>query len=142
MSPPPNTSNHLEALKLVKDWSSGLVVVQSAAIGVVGSLLKQPPSDCLHLIITMVLLGTLIFSIWLGAVGVSGTVPYIAQNLSSLQAKANAQNKDLDIYAQKGGIASDPDLGMQCRLQSYSFIFSLFLFAVFILSLPPQVNSQ
>lgn len=133
---PPDTAHHLEALKLVKEWSQGLVLVQSAAIGVIGALLKQPPSG-VHLLLTILLLACLVFSIWVGAVWVSGTVPSIAQRLPALL----AQNPDLDIYRQKGGLTGagkkvlGQTLGDQCMLQSNSFIVSLVLFSLFILSL-------
>jgi hypothetical protein len=133
---PPDTAHHLEALKLVKEWSQGLVLVQSAAIGVIGALLKQPPSGW-HLLVTLLLLACLVFSIWVGAVGVSGTVPSIAQRLPTLLAR----DPHLDIYAQKGGLTGAANkvlgksLGDQCIQQSNSFILSLVLFSLFILSL-------
>jgi hypothetical protein len=133
---PPDTAHHLEALRLVKEWSQGLVVVQSAAIGVIGALLKQPPTG-LQLLVTILLLLSLVFSIWVGAVGVSGTVPFIAQRLPMLL----TQDPHLDIYAQKGGLtgagkkALGSSLGDQCVMQSRSFMLSLMLFSLFILLL-------
>ncbi len=44
----PNDSKllyQLEALKLVKEWRSGLIFVQSAAIAVVGELLQNKPPN-------------------------------------------------------------------------------------------------
>jgi hypothetical protein len=143
MNSSPSTVNHLEALKLIKDWSSGLVVVQSAAIGVIGSLLKQPPSG-LFLLLTACLLFSLIFSIWVGAVWVNGTIPYIVQQLPALLSR----DPDLDIYQQTGGETDRKGntrglkLGEQCSLQSRFFVFSLVLLAVFIILLPPQSSSS
>lgn len=140
MSSTHDTSNYLEALKLVKDFSNGLVVVQSAAIGVIGTLLKQPPSGW-HLIVTISLLLSIIYSIWVGAVWISGTIPYIVQNLPSKLVSKQSKNEVFDIYSERGGVGG-PALGTQCQLQSNLFILSLALFALFITYLPPQANIQ
>ncbi|WP_254956268.1 MULTISPECIES: transposase, partial [unclassified Cyanobium] len=76
-------TNHLEALKLVRDWSSGLILVESAAIGVVGTLLRQSPTGWYGLL-TALLLVSLVGSIWVGAVWVVGTIPSIAEKLPML----------------------------------------------------------
>lgn len=79
----------LEALKLVKEWSSGLVVIQTAAIGVVGGLFKSVPiGPALYLLIA--LLASLTLSVCTGAVSVMGTIPYIVENLPG--------DPDKDIY--------------------------------------------
>jgi hypothetical protein len=140
MSSTHDTSNYLEALKLVKDFSNGLVVVQSAALGVIGSLLKQPPSGW-HLILTFLLLLSIIYSIWVGAVWISGTIPYIVQNLPSKLDFKLSMDEVFDIYKEKGGVGG-LDLGAQCQLQSKLFILSLGLFALFVVFLPPQANIQ
>lgn len=116
----------LEALKLIKDWSAGLIVVQSGAIAVVGALLKAVPTGW-PLALVIVLLFSLIASIYMGAVSVIGTVPYIAQNLT--------KDPQCDIYAQSGGIAKGPlgtlTLGRLCLLQTHLFVVSLLLFGIF-----------
>jgi len=119
-------SARLEALKLVKDWSSGLVVVQSGAVAVIGALLKSVPSGWSFWLV-IALLASLILSIWMGAVSVAGTIPYIVQKLPG--------DPDLDIYAQQGGMGG-PKLGTQCLCQSGLFILSLILFGVFIAFAP------
>jgi hypothetical protein len=96
----------LEALKLVKEWSSGLVVVQSGAIAVIGAVFKTVPTGW-SLALVIVLLVTLISSIYVGAVAVAGTVPYIVQSLPT--------NPDGDIYEQTGGMGG-PALGSLCKL--------------------------
>jgi len=138
-----DTSTHMEALKLVREWSSGLVLVQSGALAVMGALLKQRPEGW-HLLITILLIITLVFSIWVGAVWVSGTIPSIAQRLPHLL----ANNPGLDIYSESGGLLrrrlfySNSRLGDECQLQSVSFMLSLLLFALFILFLPPVPSSS
>lgn len=116
----------LEALKLIKDWSAGLIVVQSGAIAVVGALLKAVPTG-LNLALVLALLLLLIASIYMGAVSVIGTVPYIVQNLP--------KDPQCDIYAQSGGIAKGPlgtlTLGRLCLLQAHLFVGSLLLFGLF-----------
>jgi hypothetical protein len=126
-------TNHLEALKLVRDWSSGLILVQSAAIGVVGTLLRQPTTGW-YGILTALLLVSLVGSIWVGAVWVVGTIPYIAEKLPTLL-QAGSQ---LSIYDQKGGLKGEhPSLGTQCRLQIRLFLMSLILFGLFVFFAPP-----
>lgn len=118
----------MEALKLVKDWSTALLVVQSAAIGVVGSLIEKHPPDGWPLAIVVVMFFTLILSIYLGAVCVIGTIPYIAQNLPD--------KGKCDIYEERGGLKDrkgrqNPKLGTFCIWQSRLFLASLVLFALF-----------
>jgi hypothetical protein len=122
-----NIAVRVEALKLVKDWSAGLIVVQSGAIAVIGALLKTVPTGGL-LILVILLFTSLIASIYIGAVAVNGTIPYIVQILPT--------QKNCDIYAQKGGLKSKSGLthftlGKLCLLQARIFIVSLILFAVF-----------
>jgi hypothetical protein len=130
----PDCSSHSEALRLVQGWSQGLVLVQSAALGVIGALLQEPPRG-LSLLVTLLLLASLLFSIGVGTVWVSGTVPSIAQRLPLLL----AQDPQLDIYAQKGALtgpgrrALGPTLGDQCLLQANSFLLSLLLFCLLLL---------
>src|SRR2546423_1956195 len=118
----------LEALRLIKDWSVALLVVQSGAIGVVGTLIeKHPPTGILFWIV-ICLFASLIASIYIGAICVIGTIPYIAQNLPT--------NPDCDIYKQRGGLASRrgrprATLGAFCIWQANLFLFSLILFAAF-----------
>jgi len=126
------TSNHLEALKLVKDWSSGLIVVQSAAIGVIGTFLKQPPTG-MYGVLTASLLTSLISSIVVGAVWVVGAIPYIAQELPSLL----QSNPKFSIYAQRGGKKGDRTLGTMCEIQIFLFVSSLILFSLFVFFAPP-----
>src|ERR1044071_7997472 len=118
----------VEALKLVKDWSAALIVIQSGLIAVVGGLLKTPvPENVVWL--TGVLLALLIVSIYIGSVMVSGTVPYIVQML--------ADQPRCDIYAQTGGNAKGRlakiSLGRVCLFQGPFFVASLVLFAWFVL---------
>ena len=44
----------LEALKLIKEWSKGLIVIQSAAIVVVGGLLQNKLSLVLFVVFMIV----------------------------------------------------------------------------------------
>jgi hypothetical protein len=119
----------VEALKLVKDWNAALIVVQSGLIAVVGGLLKADPPAKLRWL-TGALLAMLIASIYIGAVVVSGTVPYVVQML--------ADRPRCDIYAQTGGIAkgwlAKTTLGRLCLLQAHLFVASLGLFAWFVLA--------
>ena len=117
----------LAALKLIRDWSTGLLVIQSAAIGVVGTFLATPVKGWL-LCLVAALFATLITSIYVGAVCVVGTIPYIAQSLVT--------NPGCNIYEQRGGLApldrkQRATLGMFCIWQANLFIVSLILFAVF-----------
>lgn len=116
----------IEALKLIKEWSSGLLFVQSAAIGVVGTMLTVAPIGW-SLAVAIALFAALIFSIYIGAVCVVGTIPYIVQNLST--------NPTCDIYSQRGGLKEKwwriRNLGEFCLLQAHLFVVSLVLFAVF-----------
>ncbi len=84
----------LEDLKLVKEWSTGLIFVQSAAIAVVGGLLQNKPPNIISLLIAIILFVFLIVSILMGAVSVVGTIPYIVQNLPN--------DIEEDIYQKKG----------------------------------------
>lgn len=129
-------TNHLEALKLVRDWSSGLILVESAAIGVVGTLLRQSPTGWYGLL-TALLLVSLVGSIWVGAVWVVGTIPSIAEKLPMLlQAEPH-----LSIYEQKGGLKGEhPSLGTECRLQIRLFLLSLVLFGLFVFFAPPETK--
>ncbi|MBW4529447.1 MAG: hypothetical protein KME02_02045 [Aphanothece saxicola GSE-SYN-MK-01-06B] len=129
-------SNHLEALKLVRDWSSGLIIVESAAIGVIGSLLRQSPTGWYGLL-TALLLVSLVGSIWVGAVWVVGTIPSIAEKLPTLL----QVEPQLSIYEQKGGLKGEhPSLGTQCRLQIRLFLLSLVLFSLFVFFAPPETK--
>jgi hypothetical protein len=132
MSTLPLASNHLEALKLVKDWSSGLIIVQSAAIGVIGTFLKQPPAGG-YGVLTALLLISLISSIVVGAVWVVGAIPNIAQELPSLL----QSNPKLSIYKQRGGKKGDRMLGTNCDIQHSLFVVSLIFFSLFVFFAPP-----
>jgi hypothetical protein len=119
----------LEALKLVKDWSTALLVVQSGAIAVMGGLIeKRPPSGWLLGVVVAVFC-TLILSIYLGAICVIGTIPYIAQHLPG--------SPTSDIYEGRGGLVRggrpSPTLGTYCIWQSRLFLWSLILFALFVI---------
>lgn len=122
----------LEALKLIKEWSKGLIVVQSAAIVVVGGLLQSKPPTLVSLIIAGILSFFLIASIYMGAVSIIGTIPYIVQNLP--------QQPRGDIYAERGGLKlkrwrflKERNLGNQCMFQANFFSISLVLFVVFMI---------
>lgn len=121
----------LEALKLIKDWSTALLVVQSAAIGVVGTLVEKHPPSGSGLWLVIALFASLILSIYIGGVCVNGTIPYIAQNLPN--------NPTCDIYTERGGLRSRrgqlrATLGSFCMWQARLFVISLILFAVFVVS--------
>ena len=123
-----NVEVRLETLKLIKDWSTALLVVQSAAIGVVGSLIEKRPPSGIQFWIVIALFLTLILSIYLGAVCVIGTIPYIAQNLP--------KRPECNIYEERGGLASRrgrprATLGAFCIWQANLFLLSLILFALF-----------
>lgn len=124
-------SARLEALKLVKDWSAGLIVVESTAIAVVGAFLQTVPSGW-RLWLVIALLLSLISSIYIGAVAVMGTIPYIAQGLH--------ETPERNIYDYAGGIKRDYlglanfRLGRLCLLQANLFTLSLILFAIFAVS--------
>jgi hypothetical protein len=124
-------SARLEALKLVKEWSAGLIVVQSGAIAVIGAFLQTVPSGW-RLGLVIALLALLIFSIFIGAVAVLGTLPYIVQNLPN--------HPEQDIYDWRGGIEKSLlpfaklRLGSLCLWQSRLFIMSMILFAIFAVS--------
>ncbi|MDQ3816443.1 MAG: hypothetical protein M3362_01980 [Acidobacteriota bacterium] len=126
-------SVRLEALKLIKDWSAGLIVVQSGAIAVVGAFLQTVPSGW-RLGLVIILLLSLITSIYIGAVAVIGTIPYIAQTLP--------EKPECDIYACAGGLEkayvgkglTNRNLGQLCLLQARLFTLSLVLFAIFAVS--------
>ena len=131
--------SRLEALKLVKEWSNALVIVQSGAIAVIGALLPRLGSNTPILIVVAFLFITMISGIVVGVNFVMGTIPYIVQNVSS--------KKNWDIYEQCGGIRSDKfkfskeNLGKYCLWQSNFFIASLILFAVLVMQiclLPPS----
>lgn len=119
-------SARLEALKLVREWSAGLVVIESGAIAVLGALLKEPPTGG-YLVLVVALLISMITSIWFGAVSVAGTIPFVVQNLP--------KNPVCDIYKQRGGIGK-LCLGHQCMLQEHLFVLSLVLFAVVLVIRP------
>ena len=121
----------IEALKLVKEWSIGLIVVQSGAVAVIGTLLNQPPTGW-FLVLVIALFISLIASIWFGAVSVVGTIPFIVQKLP--------ENPKCDIYEHKGGIGKFT-LGQQCSYQERLFIISLLLFAVTV-TLRPSSKSE
>jgi len=123
------TEVRLEALKLVKDWSTGLLFVQSAAIGVVGALCEKHSPHGWLLGLTVALFASLVSSIYLGAVCVVGTLPAIAQRLP--------ENPGCDIYAERGGLRRGfrPTLGKYCLWQAQLFILSLILFAVFAIGI-------
>jgi hypothetical protein len=119
----------IDALKLVKDYSAAIVIVQSGLIAVIGSLLKAP-APAWFTWLTIMLLATLICSIYVGAVTIAGTVPYIVQTL--------ADNPACSIYDQAGGIArgwlATRPLGTLCLLQAHLFVAGLLLFAWFALA--------
>ena len=122
----------LEALKLIKDWSSGLLVVESAAIGVVGSLLANTHPSGAILALVVALFISLTFSIYIGAVCAIGMIPAIAQKLT----QTVAEDPDYDNYKQSGDLPTKwpwlpKTLGSACFLQSRLFVLSLILFAVF-----------
>jgi hypothetical protein len=122
-------SVRIDALKLIKDYSAAIVVVQTALIAVIGAMLRLPAPSWLNAL-AIVLLATLIGSIYVGAVTIAGTVPYIVQTL--------ADNPRCSIYDQAGGIrrgwlAKRP-LGALCLLQAHLFVAGLLLFAWFALS--------
>ena len=131
----------LEALKLIKEWSKGLIVIQSAAIVVVGSLLQNKPPTLIPLLIVIALFFFLIASIYMGAVSIIGTIPYIVQNLPQQHIIQNLpQQPELDIYERKGGLKlkhwlflEEKNLGKQCMFQANFFSISLVLFAVFMI---------
>ncbi len=126
-------SVRMEALKLIKDWSAGLIVVQSGAIAVVGAFLQTVPSGW-RLVLVVILLLSLIASIYIGAVAVIGTIPSIAQTLP--------EKPDCDIYACVGKLQrsyfgarwANRKLGDLCMLQARLFTLSLILFAIFAVS--------
>lgn len=122
-----------DALKLVKEWSAALIVVQSGIIAVVGALIKTPPTGKLLWLI-IVLFVTLIGAIYVGAVAVLGTVPYIVQGLPD--------RPNCDIYSQTGGIKRGRiarlPLGRLCLLQARLFVLTLVLFALFVMLRPPS----
>jgi hypothetical protein len=126
-----NITTRLEALKLIKDWSAGLIVVQSTAIAVVGAFLQTVPSGW-RLWLVIALLLSLIISIYIGAVAVIGTIPYITQRLP--------ENPDCDIYTHAGGLKTTHkglatlSLGQLCLWQARLFTISLVLFAIFAVS--------
>src|SRR5947209_5146856 len=111
----------LEALKLVKEWSTGLIVVQSGAIAVIGAFLQNVPTGW-RLILVIALLASLIASIYIGAVALLGTIPYIAQNIP--------KHPEQDIYYWEGGLEKtrfslgNLRLGSMCLWQSRLFTLS------------------
>ncbi|NJM12948.1 MAG: hypothetical protein HC889_14715, partial [Synechococcaceae cyanobacterium SM1_2_3] len=76
-----------------------------------------------------ILFAALIFSIYIGAVAVAGTVPHIVQKI--------ANQPDCDIYEQAGGIPkgrlATQKLGKLCLLQAHLFVGVLALFAIYVL---------
>ncbi|NJM13301.1 MAG: hypothetical protein HC889_16780, partial [Synechococcaceae cyanobacterium SM1_2_3] len=103
----------LEALKQIRDYGSSLVVIQSGLIAVIGLFLRTSSPSLWVTVYLFILFAALIFSIYIGAVAVAGTVPHIVQKI--------ANQPDCDIYEQTGGIpkgwpAKEP-LGKLCLLQ-------------------------
>lgn len=73
---------HFEALKLLKEWSTALVVVQSGAMAVIGSMVKDGNVGTAKPYLAMAII-CFLFSI-LVAANVVGAIPKIAQNLPVL----------------------------------------------------------
>jgi hypothetical protein len=72
----------------------------------------------------------LVAAVYVGAVAVAGTLPYIVQNL--------VRNPTSDIYSLHGGIPkgliAKLNLGQLCLLQARLFALSILLFAAFALA--------
>ncbi len=119
----------LEALKHIRDYSASLVAIQSGFIGAIGLLLKSSSPSLSGTCYLIVLFAALIFSIYVGAVAVVGTVPCIVQKI--------ANQPDCDIYEQAGGIPkgrlATQKLGKLCLLQAHLFVGVLVLFAIYVL---------
>lgn len=89
-------SPQLEAFKLLKEWSTALVVVQSGAIAVIGALLKES-----NTVIELPYFGLSLIC-FVGSILVSahvvGTIPYNVQRLPELILKQK------DIYRMRNYI--------------------------------------
>lgn len=117
----------MEALKLVKEFSVALIVLQTAAIGVAGSLLEKHPPAGWSLGLTAAMFAAFLVSIYIGAVCVIGTIPAIAQKLPASPGR--------DIYSMTGGLGGESrwTLGRFCLWQAHLFMLSLVLFILFVL---------
>jgi hypothetical protein len=122
-------NSRIEALKLIKEWSAGMIVVQSGAIAVVGAMLGTVPT-WFALALVIYLLLVLVASIYVGAVAVVGTIPFITQSIPD--------DPTCDVYSRRGGLKNYRvelaalSLGDQCILQSNLFVLSLIIFSLFV----------
>lgn len=96
MSDQPKWMPQFEAFKLLKEWSTALVVVQSGAIAVLGGMLKETNQGD-HFPWLAVSLAGFLCSILISA-NVIGAIPYIVQRLPELIVKQK------DIYRMRNYI--------------------------------------
>lgn len=79
----PDTSNSLEALKLISDWGKWLVTIETVAIAIIGSALlatDRPSAPMLAEVFGTVAIGSFLISI-IAAAALLLTLPEIAQNI-------------------------------------------------------------
>ena len=82
----PDTSNSLEATRLISDWGKWLVTIETAAIAIVGALFArgQPPVPELAKVFGTLAISSFLVSIAAAAILLL-TLPEIAQNLRADQ---------------------------------------------------------
>lgn len=85
MSDTPDTSNSMEAIKLISDWGKWLVTIETAAIAIIGALFTADRSvSVLTKVFGTLAIGSFLLSIAAAAILLL-TLPEIAQNLRANQ---------------------------------------------------------
>ncbi len=109
----------LEALKLLKDWSSGLVLVQGGIMSVIGALLKGTEQKAARVTALLSFVASVLSIV--AAANVLGSLPTIAENLGRTAGQS--------IYDQPANMLLT--VRTNCTLEATFFIIGLIFFIAF-----------
>jgi hypothetical protein len=130
----------VEALKQIREWSSGLISIQTAGVAAIGLWLQREAGDW-SFWWSVLALFTLLASILIGAVFLGSTIPYAIAHVPY------RRRDESDIFHYIGG-RGKYSIGTWVKLQSILFFVSLVAFvfsaatAVKKESVPIMVNAD
>ena|ERR1051325_4919397 len=120
---PSEVTCRTEALKQIREWSSSLITVQTAAVGAIAFWLQRESGDK-SFWIAMVALVAMVISLVIGGVFLGSTLPHC---LCHLPYRTHGEQ---DVFHYKGGGRIPMHVGTMVRGQSLTFVVSLIAFSL------------
>jgi len=119
----------IEGLKLLKDWSTGLVTIEGIAIGFIGTLLKSAPAaNASWVAITSIVF--FVLSI-ISASIILGVLPWLAlPNTPDETARKIDKNR---VY-EAPTIVFGSTVGFWCGCEGWLFVLGIIFFAIFVVN--------